>query len=139
MSLKEALKRSSQAGLLHVASPRACNMQQMDDSAQQHDATPAQHHKPKASNDEGSECNTNAQQPCNKHPKSVQQMASEKGAVVAPPLHGQEREIWKVYDHGLLVGWLVGMTFPEAVGRAQARWGRVNLVKAEKAEEEGNV
>ncbi len=66
-------------------------------------------------------------------------MASKKGAVVAPPLHEKERGIWKVIEHGRVVGWLVGMTFPEAVGRAQARWGRVDLVKAEKAEEESNV
>jgi len=39
--------------------------------------------------------------------------------------------IWKIYDHGRLVGWMVGMTFPDAVGRANARWGRVDVVRAE--------
>jgi hypothetical protein len=54
-------------------------------------------------------------------------------------VQGEKYDTWKVYEHGELVGWMVGMTFPEAVGRSQARWGRVNLVKAEKAEEESNV
>lgn len=139
MSLKDALKNSSRADLLHVASPRVCNTQQTHQFMQQDNATVTQHDLLKRSNDVACGCNTTTQQPCNNHPKGMQQMASKKGAIVAPVVHGQEREIWKVFDHGRLVGWLVGMTFPEAVGRAQARWGRVNLVKAEKAEEESNV
>lgn len=139
MSLKDALRRSPKADLLRVALPRGCNMQQMPELVQQADATTLQQGLPEASNGRAFERNTAMQHPCNSTQNGVQQMASKKGAVVAPPLHEKERGIWKVIEHGRVVGWLVGMTFPEAVGRAQARWGRVDLVKAEKAEEESNV
>ncbi len=43
----------------------------------------------------------------------------------------EKYDIWKVYEHGQLVGWMVGMTFPDAVGRACARWGKVDVVRAE--------
>lgn len=138
MSLKDALKKSTQAELLHVASPRECNTQQME-KAQQKDATNALGKTPKAPNSGEFSCNSEMQQQCNTPGSRSFPEPREKAAVVARKEGVAEREIWMVYDHGLLVGWLVGMTFPEAVGRAQARWGRVNLVKAEKAEEESNV
>ena len=47
-----------------------------------------------------------------------------------------DREIWQVYKQGRLVGWLVHMSFAEAVGHSQAKWGRVELVKAPVEQEE---
>lgn len=47
-------------------------------------------------------------------------------------VQGEKQGTWKVYEHGQLVGWMVGMTFPDAVGRANARWGRVDVARAER-------
>ena len=71
---------TSTTEMVHVASPRACNMQQNAHFVQQGHATPVQQPSLKALAHKALVCNNPAQQACNDTPKTVQQTCTKKGA-----------------------------------------------------------
>lgn len=71
---------TSATEMVHVASPRACNMQQNAGFVQQGHATLVQQPSLKALARKALACNNHVQQACNVTPKTVQQTCTEKGA-----------------------------------------------------------
>lgn len=71
---------TSTTEMLHVASPRACNMQQNADFVQRGHATDVQQPSLKALARKALTCNNHVQRACNDTPKTVQQTCTEKGS-----------------------------------------------------------
>ena len=71
---------ASMTEMVHVASPRACNVQQNADFVQHGCATPVQQPSLKALARKALACNSHVQQACNVTPKTVQQTGIKTGS-----------------------------------------------------------
>lgn len=71
---------TSTTEMVHVASPRACNVQQNADFVQRDRATSVQQPSLKSLARKALACNDSAQQACNDRPENVQQTGTKKGA-----------------------------------------------------------
>lgn len=103
MSLKEALENAKKAGLLHVARPRECTVQQKPHSVQQLPATTVQQLTAKPAKTLGLVRNNERNNHATTHPKPMQQTGQKKGHFVAHMLRPKSEgpaTVWKVEFNG---------------------------------------
>ena len=121
MTLKQALKASKLADVLHVATPRRCNTQQLPEIVQQAGATQDQPNTLKESNHAGCGRNTRRNSHATTHKKGLQQLPpTERPIVASRPISN----VWRVLRNGKPFATMIGasQTHEEALKSARFHW-----------------